>query len=74
MELMKDSPAYQRNRFMQFLGTKVTSVSLASKMLETFRPLKTGKEREAQAELLCEIITSSKTEEEMLERMDALNR
>ena len=72
MELMKDSPAYQRNRFMQFLGTKVTSVSLASKMLETFRPLKTGKEREAQAELLCEIITSSKTEEEMLERMDAL--
>lgn len=69
MELMKDSPSYQRNKLLRHFGREVTSKPLADKILQV---MGTSTEKEAQAELLCDIITSAKTEAEMLEKIEAL--
>ena len=72
MKNSRGSPCAERNNFMKTCLEKEISKSLFLKMCETMRPFKSGSEKEAQAKRLCEIIASSKTEEEILERMDAL--
>ena len=47
-------------------------MSVHEKMLQIMKKSLETRTEEAQAKKLCEIITSSKTEEEILERMDAL--
>ena len=72
MSLSNDSRQLEITKLLKAFLDKNISQSTFERACEIMKPIKGMQEKEAQAKKLCEIITSSKTEEEILERMDAL--
>ena len=72
MPISENWTCRQRSNLLKACTERGITLAIHEKLLQVMSRVSGTEAKEAQAKKLCDIITSSKTEEEMLERMDAL--